>query len=234
MRDVRFFGDVDWLENGGVFIGKAYSEEEEKAYPALKSSYQVFRVFQVDDKGPYASLCQINVDNWRSVYENLGSDLNDPYQCILDLVECHGTCTFSDSSYSCQYPNSLSDYSISLSNLLNWMCNIGLESYAAKYIGEIAYERYRKVWFHDHITVNRLNCTKEAYREYVKECEEWNSIPDSFAEYVEDNGFYGGELWVCYDEFLGVEYMDSSFMQSILNEAEWKAYEIDIKNMEVA
>lgn len=234
MRDVRFFGDVDWLENGGVFIGKAYSEEEEKAYPVLKSSYQVFRVFQVDDKGPYASLCQINVDNWRSVYENLGSDLNDPYQCILDLVECHGTCTFSDSSYSCQYPNSLSDYSISLSNLLNWMCNIGLESYAAKYIGEIAYERYRKVWFHDHITVSRLNCTKEAYREYVKECEEWNSIPDSFAEYVEDNGFYGGELWVCYDEFLGVEYMDSSFMQSILNKAEWKAYEIDIKNMEVA
>lgn len=234
MRDVRFFGDVDWLENGGVFIGKAYSEEEEKAYPALKSSYQVFRVFQVDDKGPYASLCQINVDNWRSVYENLGSDLNDPYQCILDLVECHGTCTFSDSSYSCQYPNFLSDYSISLSNLLNWMCNIGLESYAAKYIGEIAYERYRKVWFHDHITVSRLNCTKEAYREYVKECEEWNSIPDSFAEYVEDNGFYGGELWVCYDEFLGVEYMDSSFMQSILNKAEWKAYEIDIKNMEVA
>ena len=194
----------------------------------------MFRVFQVDDKGPYASLCQIDVDNWRSVYENLGSDLNDPYQCILDLVECHGTCTFSDSSYSCQYPNSLSDYSISLSNLLNWMCNIGLESYAAKYIGEIAYERYRKVWFHDHITVSRLNCTKEAYREYVKECEEWNSIPDSFAEYVEDNGFYGGELWVCYDEFLGVEYMDSSFMQSILNKAEWKAYEIDIKNMEVA
>lgn len=234
MRDVRFFGDVDWLENGGVFIGKAYSEEEEKAYPVLKSSYQVFRVFQVDDKGPYASLCQIDVDNWRSVYENLGSNLNDPYQCILDLVECHGTCTFSDSSYSCQYPNSLSDYSISLSNLLNWMCNIGLESYAAKYIGEIAYERYRKVWFHDHITVSRLNCTKEAYREYVKECEEWNSIPDSFAEYVEDNGFYGGELWVCYDEFLGVEYMDSSFMQSILNKAEWKAYEIDIKNMEVA
>ena len=114
------------------------------------------------------------------------------------------------------------------------MCNIGLESYAAKYIGEIAYERYRKVQFQDHITVSRLNCTKEAYREYVKECEEWNSIPDSFAEYVEDNGFYGGELWVCYDEFLGVEYMDSSFMQSILNKAEWKAYEIDIKNMEVA
>lgn len=234
MRDVRFFGDVDWLENGGVFIGKAYSEEEEKAYPALKSSYQVFRVFQVDDKGPYASLCQINVDNWRSVYENLGSDLNDPYQCILDLVECYGTYTFSDRSYSCQYPNSLSDYSISLSNLLNWMCNIGLESYAAKYIGEIAYERYRKVWFHDHITVNQFNRTKEAYQEYIKECEEWNSIPDSLAEYIEDNGFYGGELWVCYDEFLDVEYMDSSFMQSILNKAEWKAYEIDVKNMEVA
>lgn len=234
MRDVRFFGDVDWLENGGVFIGKAYSEEEEKAYPALKSSYQVFRVFQVDDKGPYASLCQINVDNWRSVYENLGSDLNDPYQCILDLVECHGTYTFSDSSYSCQYPNSLSDYSISLSNLLNWMCNIGLEAYAAKYISKIAYERYKKIWFHDHITVNQFNRTKEAYQEYIKECEEWNSIPDSFAEYIEENGFYGGELWVCYDEFLDVEYMDSSFMQSILDKAEWKAYEIDVKNMEVA
>lgn len=234
MRDVRFFGDVDWLENGGVFIGKAYSEEEEKAYPTLKSSYQVFRVFQVDDKGPYASLCQINVDNWRSVYENLGSDLNDPYQCILDLVECHGTYTFSDSSYSCQYPNSLSDYSISLSNLLNWMCNIGLEAYAAKYISKIAYERYKKIWFHDHITVNQFNRTKEAYQEYIKECEEWNSIPDSFAEYIEENGFYGGELWVCYDEFLDVEYMDSSFMQSILDKAEWKAYEIDVKNMEVA
>lgn len=38
MRDIRFFGDVDWLENGGVFIGKAYSEEEEKAYPAVNYS----------------------------------------------------------------------------------------------------------------------------------------------------------------------------------------------------
>ena len=234
MRDVRFFGDVDWLENGGVFIGKAYSEEEEKAYPALKSSYQVLRVFQVDDKGPYASLCQIDADDWKSRYEELGSDLDDPYQCISDLVTYYGTYTFSDSSYSRQYPHSLSDYSISLSDLLNWMCNIGLESYAAKYISKVAYERYRKVWFCDHITVSRLNCTKDAYREYVKECEEWNSIPDSFAEYIEDNGFYGGELWACYDEFLDAEYMDSSFMRSILNKSEWKAYEIDVKDMEDA
>ena len=79
MRDVRFFGDVDWLENGGVFIGKAYSKEEEKEYPTLKSSYQVFRVFQVDDKGPYASLCQINVDNWRSIYETpMSRHTSDP------------------------------------------------------------------------------------------------------------------------------------------------------------
>ena len=160
--------------------------------------------------------------------------IRDRYQCILDLIEYYGTYTFSDSSYSRLYPHSLSDYSISLSDLLNWMCNIGLEPYAAKYISKIGYERYKKIWFHDHITVSRLNCTKEAYREYVKECEEWNSIPDSFAEYVEDNGFYGGELWACYDEFLDVEYMDSSFMQSILNKAEWKAYVIDVKNMEVA
>ena len=234
MRDIRFFGDVDWLENGGVFIGKAYSEEEEKAYPALKSSYQVFRVFQVDDKGPYASLCQIDADDWKSRYEELGSDLNNPYQCIFDLIEYYGTYTFSDSSYSRQYPHSLSDYSISLSDLLNWMCDIGLESYAAKYISKIAYERYRKVWFHEHITVSRLNCTKEAYREYVKESEEWNSIPDSLADYIEDNGFDGGELWACYDEFLDAEYMDSSFMRSILDKSEWKAYEIDVKNMEVA
>ena len=44
MRDVRFFGDVDWLENGGVFIGKAYSEEEEKANRQMSGRKRYLRI----------------------------------------------------------------------------------------------------------------------------------------------------------------------------------------------
>ena len=95
-------------------ISDSYKLKSIQKIKELIGNYDGIIVGTDSDVEGYASLCQIDADDWKSRYEVLGSDLNNPYQCIFDLIEYYGTYTFSDSSYSRQYPHSLSDYSMEL------------------------------------------------------------------------------------------------------------------------
>lgn len=50
-----------------------------------------------------------------------------------------GTKEFDDVSFSHQYPQKLADYRITMNDLIDWMSAMGLETYASRYIDQIAY-----------------------------------------------------------------------------------------------
>lgn len=42
-----------------------------------------------------------------------------------------------------------------------------------------------------------------------------HALLDLFSNWESDEGF-GGELWVCFEEFLGAEYLDVEYMKALL------------------
>lgn len=96
-------------------------------------------------------------------------------------------------------------------------------------ISELAYALYKQDWIDTHTTpASRLESVREYYA-YTQECVEANDEPDSYENYLEENGFHGF-LYVCYDEFCGTEYMDEDYIAHLLNNNPIliKAYQADI------
>ena len=85
----------------------------------------------------------------------------------------------------------------------------------------MAYELYKIDWETTHISTERKLA---AYREYV-----YTKLVDyddnyTFEDWLFDNG-YDGDIYVCFDEFLGAEYQDEEYMEYLLgNSVFWKAY----------
>ena len=230
MRDVHFYGDINWMEYGGVFIGKAFSEEDERLYPNLKNTYHVLNVCTgADDNGLYASFCQLDLDDWIDACKEFNVSLvNSPYEAINTLISYMGTKEFDDISFSHQYPQELADYRVTMSDLIDWMSTMGLEAYASKYISQIAYKKYKRDWFENHVSIHLLHETKNNYLSYKQDCDELGFESDTFSEYIEENGF-GGMLWVCFDEFLNAEYADKGYMEALLTSEQYKAYQLDME-----
>lgn len=95
------------------------------------------------------------------------------------------------------------------------------------------YARYKMLWMLRHgLTVQDIFDQANLWQ---KTCNEEGIDPQrdegfSFEDFIEDNGFCGGSLWVCFEEFLGAEYLHFTdvAMTSVLNEKENELYLIDV------
>ena len=94
-------------------------------------------------------------------------------------------------------------------------------------ISELAYELYKSNWKKEHgITPERED--RERIRFFLDP--DVNDGDYSYEEYIFDYG-YGGQLYVCYDEFLGAEYRERMFMKHLINDdALYGQYLSDVEN----
>lgn len=93
-----------------------------------------------------------------------------------------------------------------------------------KTIQKIAYEKYQLDWMmqHGHSVAELLDILRKAIEE--NDMYDITANTANFAEeYLEDHGF-GGEMYVCYDEFLHSEYTDVKYMQGLLTKKEFLEY----------
>ena len=80
-------------------------------------------------------------------------------------------------------------------------------------ISKLCYELYKVDWKHSHmITAEReMDSIKNYYEDLVDDDTEY-----TYNDYLEEFG-YDGELYVCYEEFLEVEYLDEDYICSLLD-----------------
>lgn len=73
------------------------------------------------------------------------------------------------------------------------------------------YETYKQEWLDENVSPEMA---EEARKEYESEKAEYGEDFEysSFEEYVEDVGYGGGSLYVCYEEFLDSEYQDTDWL----------------------
>lgn len=86
-------------------------------------------------------------------------------------------------------------------------------------IKQIAYEKYKLDWMMRN--GYSLSDLIRKVGEYMEESDE--DIVCSFDMWEYDCGF-GGEIWVCFDEFLENEYQDEEYMRSILDDVSFREY----------
>ena len=93
-------------------------------------------------------------------------------------------------------------------------------------IRKLCYELYKIDWKHSHMI------TKEREMDSIKDYYEGlidNDSEYTYEDYIEEFG-YGGELYVCYEEFCDAEYYDVDYMRTLLdNDKLINIYHEDIK-----
>lgn len=94
-------------------------------------------------------------------------------------------------------------------------------------IRQTAYEKYQHDWMISHGIDEKA--VDKTVKEYIADISEDNDLDTPFSEWLFDHGF-GGSIWVCYDEFLNVEYRDSSYMKRLLSTREYPVYLADMTN----
>lgn len=80
-------------------------------------------------------------------------------------------------------------------------------------IRKLCYELYKIDWKHSHMI------TKEREMDSIKDYYEGlidNDSEYTYEDYIEEFG-YGGELYVCYEEFCDAEYYDVDYMRTLLD-----------------
>ena len=92
---------------------------------------------------------------------------------------------------------------------------------------QMAYELYKLDWMRRISTERQMDEVKNWYQE----CDRAFREEYTWEDWIEDNG-YSGELYVCYDEFLGAEYFDREYMKALLDNDElFEEYENDIQEL---
>ena len=87
-------------------------------------------------------------------------------------------------------------------------------------ISEIAYELYKQDWIDSNVSNEvKLNTLRE-YFKYRKECLENDDEIDSFDEWVWGVGYGNGSIYVCYEEFCDMEYLDQGYIRYLLKDEE--------------
>ena len=80
-------------------------------------------------------------------------------------------------------------------------------------IRKLCYELYKIDWKYSHMI------TKEREMDSIKDYYEGlidNDSEYTYEDYIEEFG-YGGELYVCYEEFCDAEYYDVDYMRTLLD-----------------
>jgi hypothetical protein len=77
------------------------------------------------------------------------------------------------------------------------------------------YETYKQEWLDENVSPEMA---EEARKEYESEKAEYGEDFEysSFEEYIEDVGYGGGSLYVCYEEFIDCEYQDADWLSGHL------------------
>ena len=79
-------------------------------------------------------------------------------------------------------------------------------------IRKLCYELYKIDWKHSHITKEReMDSIKDYYERLIDNDSEY-----TYEDYIEEFG-YGGELYVCFEEFCDAEYYDVDYMRTLLD-----------------
>ena len=93
---------------------------------------------------------------------------------------------------------------------------------AANDIAHVLYRRYQLDWMlsHNLSLANLFRELQSVYDEYKTENTDLD-LEDEF----ENAGFGCGSIWVCFDEFMGAEFMDPDYMRHLCkDDAQWIAY----------
>lgn len=94
-------------------------------------------------------------------------------------------------------------------------------------IQELAYELYKIDWMRRISPERQMDALRNYYQENV------DDAYYSFEGYLDDQG-YDGELYVCFDEFLGVEYQNREYIRELLdNEELYALYKQDLDRNEL-
>lgn len=94
-------------------------------------------------------------------------------------------------------------------------------------ISKLCYELYKVDWKHSHMITREIemDSIKDYYEGLVDDDTEY-----TYEDYLNEFG-YGGELYVCYEEFCDMEYHDKEYMCRLLdNEKLIELYYEDIEN----
>ena len=93
-------------------------------------------------------------------------------------------------------------------------------------IKQIAYEKYKLDWLLKHgYTLMDLMEQLDSIQE---ESDETVSVSQLFTDWEDECGF-GSEIWVCYQEFIDNEYLDTGYMKQLLTWEEYEKYQEDVK-----
>lgn len=94
----------------------------------------------------------------------------------------------------------------------------------------IAYALYKIHWTTTHIPVETQLAEYRLYQltlleDYDPDSLDWDTYIPTFDDWLFEQG-YGGEIYVCFNEFLDCEYQDVEYMEFLLckNSVFWKAY----------
>ena len=101
-----------------------------------------------------------------------------------------------------------------------------------KSISHIAYERYQFDWMisHGHSLEELFNIIDGIWSD--DEYPECHCPSDYFEDFESDTGF-GGELYACYEEFLGAEYQNKAYVKTLLSPEEYIVYLNDVTPTEI-
>lgn len=223
------FGDVNYVEYGGCLVRPHWAPHELIDYPSLASQYDVFWSCPSEEtEGVYfAALCMVDLEDYE--YDAIFQKDHDNEAFAARIVEQYGAISLGGRAYKAEYPFTLSEAELSYSELCRWLQQLeGDEFIPKEYIQNIAYERYKCDWIGNHLTMRMISSTVEDFNEFLKECHRLGESRThySFADYVEDYGFRGGTIWVCFDEFCGAEYQDEQYMEEILNSEDFRTYKV--------
>ena len=90
-----------------------------------------------------------------------------------------------------------------------------------EYFENLCYNLYKIDWMRRITPERQMDAIKDWYETTAEE----DKSTYTFDDFIEDEG-YQGELYVCKDEFLGAEFLDSEYMKELLNnENLYKTYE---------
>ena len=87
-------------------------------------------------------------------------------------------------------------------------------------ITKIAYEKYKLDWMLSH-GYTFADLMKEL--DIMQEESPDNTVSQLFDDWEYGFGF-ASEVWACYDEFIGHEFLDKAYMRKLLTKSEWNDY----------
>lgn len=92
-------------------------------------------------------------------------------------------------------------------------------------ISELGYELYKVDWLR-RITPDMMADSIKNYYEEVEDKGEY-----TFADYIFDNGYGNGCIYVCYEEFSNAEYLDEDYMKELFdNDTLFTEYQKDLND----